>query len=52
MANCADIAFHDSEIEPINNGNKDIPQFEIIGFNCGSTPVNRTPVTLATIMFK
>ena len=52
MANCADIAFHDSEIEPINNGNKDIPQFEIIGFNCGSTPVNRTPVTLATIMLR
>jgi hypothetical protein len=52
MANCADIAFHDSPIEPMNNGSKDVPQFEIIGFNCGATPIPRTPVTIATIMFK
>lgn len=51
-ANCIDIVSHDSPIEPINNGSKDIPQFEIIGFNCGGTPVKRTPVTLTTIMLK
>ena len=50
MANCVDVAYHDSTIEPINNGSKNIPQFDIIGFNCGATPVNRTPVTIATIM--
>jgi hypothetical protein len=52
MADCADIAFHDSTLEPISNGNKDIPQFEMIGFNCGSTPIQRTPITIATIMLK
>jgi hypothetical protein len=51
-ANCIDIVSHDSPIEPINNGSNDIPQFEIIGFNCGGTPVKRTPVTVATIMLK
>lgn len=50
MANCVDIAYHDSPMEPISNGNKDIPQFEMIGFNCGSTPIQRTPITIATIM--
>ena len=50
MANCVDIAYHDSLIEPISNGSKDIPQFEMIGFNCGSTPIQRTPITIATIM--
>jgi hypothetical protein len=47
-ANCVDIAYHDAPIE----ANEDIPQFEIIGFNGGKTPVKRTPVTLATIMLK
>jgi hypothetical protein len=51
-ANCVDIAYHDAPIEPINNGNSNIPQFEIIGFNCGGTPVKRTAVTIATIMLK
>jgi hypothetical protein len=32
--------------------NENIPQFEIIGFNCGATPVKRTAVTIATIMLK
>jgi len=52
MADCVDVALHDSPIEPVNNGSRDVPQFEIIGFNCGGTPVKRTAVTLATIMLK
>ncbi len=47
-ANCVDIVYYDAPIEP----NEDIPQFEIIGFNCGKTPVKRTTVTVATIMLK
>ena len=36
--------------QSVNFWEKDIPQFEIIGFNCGSTPIKRTPITIATIM--
>lgn len=52
MADCADIAFHDSALEKENNGSKDVAKFEIIGFDLGKTPVPRTQVTLATIMLK
>ena len=51
-AGCVDIAYHDSILEKENNGNKDVPKFEIIGFDLGKTPVPRTQVTLATIMLK
>jgi hypothetical protein len=47
-ASCVDIAYHDAPMER----NENIPQFEIIGFNCGATPVKRTAVTIATIMLK
>ena len=52
MADCADIAFHDSALEKENNGSKDVAKFEIIGFDLGKTPIPRTQVTLATIMLK
>lgn len=46
-ANCVDVALHNSDsVEP--NGN--VPQFEVIGFNCGETPVKRTKVTVLTIL--
>jgi hypothetical protein len=45
---CVDIVYHDAPMER----NENIPQFEIIGFNCRSTPVKRTPVTIATILLK
>jgi len=51
-AGCVDIAYHDSPLEKENNGSKDIPKFEIIGFNVGSTPVPRAEVTLATILLR
>ena len=51
-AGCVDIAYHDSPLEKENNGNKDVPKFEIIGFNVGSTPVPRAEVTLATILLR
>jgi hypothetical protein len=47
-ASCVDIVYHDAPMER----NENIPQFEIIGFNCGATPVKRTPVTIATILLK
>jgi hypothetical protein len=47
-ADCADIQVHNSGLEPVQNG-RPIPQFEIVGFNCGSTPVKKTLVTLNTI---
>jgi hypothetical protein len=51
-ASCVDIAYHDSPLEKENNGNKDVPKFEIIGFGLGSTPVPRAEVTLATILLR
>ncbi|MDG1950108.1 MAG: hypothetical protein P8J32_04830 [bacterium] len=47
-AGCVDVQLHNSGLEPVDNG-RPVPQFEIIGFNCGGTPVPTTPVTLATI---
>jgi hypothetical protein len=51
-AGCVDIAYHDSPLEKENNGNKDVPKFEIIGFDLGKTPIPRTQVTLATILLR
>ena len=48
-AGCVDIALHNSGLEPVENGGL-VPQFNIMGFNCGGTPVKKTPVTVATIM--
>lgn len=47
-ASCADIQLHNSGLEPVNNG-QPIPQFNIVGFNCGKTPVKETAVTIAAI---
>lgn len=52
-ADCVDIALHNSDVvEPMNNGSKDIPQFEVIGFNCGATPIKKTAVTVLTVLTK
>ena len=48
-ANCVDVALHNSGLEPIDNGGTPVPQFEIIGLDCGGTPVKKTPITLAVI---
>ena len=50
LANCADIQLHNSGMEPESNGVKDVPQFEVIGFNCGGTPIQKTPVTINCIL--
>jgi hypothetical protein len=51
-AGCVDISMHNSGEEEVNNGNKDVPQFKVLGFHLGSTPVKSTLLTLMTILFK
>lgn len=49
MSDSVDIVYHDSTLE---NADKNVPQFEVIGFNCGQTPIKRTAITVATIKLK
>lgn len=52
-ADCVDVVLHNSDVvEPMSNGDKDVPQFEVIGFNCGATPVKKTKVTVLTVLTK
>ena len=51
-AGCVDIKMHNAGEEDVNNGNKDISQFKILGFHLGQTPVKGTLLTLMTILFK
>lgn len=48
-AECIDIQYHDSDLPKLDNGGSQIPQFQVIGFGLGDTPVKPTAVTLATI---
>ena len=47
---CIDVQVHNSGLPTENNGASEVPQFNLIGFNCGDTPVRTTTVTVAAIM--
>jgi len=49
-AGCIDIKYFDSPLPKINNGNSDLAQFTVMGFNEGQTPIKSTALTLLTIL--
>jgi len=48
--NCVDIKYFDSPQPKVLNGIKEVEKFKVVGFDLGQTPIERTDVTLFTIL--
>jgi hypothetical protein len=48
-AGCADISLHNSGLEPMSNGSRPVPVFELTGLDCGGTPVPKAKMTIGVL---